>query len=633
MPNLNSTRSSSISSPCPTSGYDYILNESDTILNDLNEMIDSEVNRKMKINKKNDSYKINQLKDTLRNSEAEIKMPKLKSYVIKSSLSQLSGLGTESNASKIFHSNSNSININPNYAHHATVSGAKLSKKLVNTHLMPYSPTSSNLNHKQQHRDHASSATCIINNSKKKRSSLFNLFSFKNLSRDSSISNSQTSIQNSKSVNQSVTNLTSTKNNKSKTNENSEKYEKKKFNEFHFISLEPQKQAENNTANTNDEDTMLETSYLQSSPPPPPEEFADECASNFGKKALSCRFRPHSVSVSLGDSTSKSSKTKPTSTSPDWHKSFRFLLSKKSSPKLSKSSKKLNDSNIESETASMSSFNLKANERDVSVNSSTANQQQDQSLKENTGLSKRPSIRSKGFSIPLNASFCLNPMPVNFRHNRDLSSSSITATTTAEILNLTCNEENTHVDNLYSIRNKLQQQYLYQQHLNKLDLNIENIYNNNNLDMTLNESAQMYNAACDESILFPINTFDLKEANSCLKEVNLRLKFAQINNIEDEFSDEVLQNGTNNIILGEEDDEECCSSSLSPSSSSPSSTNCSPKTLHKDTSFFDEKEFLPQPKSNQSQIEIQDSQVNTTFIFLSQILKYFYLPKRLLRIN
>ena len=286
MPNAaNSTRSLSNSSACPTTGYDYILNESDAILNDLNEIIDSETNRKQKALRKNESFKIKshnaannnnnkntsnsslfshqQLKD-LKKSEFDVKMPKLKSYIIKSSLSQISGLGDESNASKIFHSNSHSINISPNCAHHATVSaGTKLSKKLLNNNanLLPASsPHSSG----SSNRDHTSSATCIINNSKKKRSSLFNLFSFKNLSRDSSVSNSQTSIHNnhnSKSVNQSVINLAKSSansaNSKVATSESGEKFEKKKFNEFRFVALDQKmphaEYTDSNTHYDNDE--------------------------------------------------------------------------------------------------------------------------------------------------------------------------------------------------------------------------------------------------------------------------------------------------------------------------------------------------------------------------------------------
>ena len=134
--------------------------------------------------------------------------------------------------------------------------------------------------------------------------------------------------------------------------------------------------------------------------------------------STSCRFRPHSVTLG-DDSTPKLGKTKPTSTSPDWHKSFKFLLSKKhTSPKINKSIKRLSESShVESDAASMtmsvsSTFNSK--------NTSSANES---SLVDDTSISntenapkvnKRPSIRSKGFSIPLNASFCLSPMPVNY---------------------------------------------------------------------------------------------------------------------------------------------------------------------------------------------------------------------------
>ena len=181
---------------------------------------------------------------------------------------------------------------------------------------------------------------------------------------------------------------------------------------------------------------------------------------------------------------------------------------------------------------------------------------------------------------------------------------------TGEVLNLAFsssvsdNTEPSHIsENLYSIRNKLQQQYLYQQHLNKLDLNIENIYNNN-LDVNLNESAQMYNSAYDEHILFPINSFDLKEANSCLKEVNLRLKFAQIKNIDDEYSDEALHNATTHA-----DNESSTSSLTNSPASSLSSPSLSPCAPHK-TSFFNTTFETSTRNANESQLSQSQMQQN-----------------------
>lgn len=210
MPNVNSNRSSSISSGCAPNGYDTILDESDTIINDLNDIIDSQASSSGRV-KKNNSFKVKQTSSN--NSMAmlngqlkdfELRMPKLRSYLIKASLSQTNG----------FQSVDHSV-LGQNYGQHATtVTGAKLTKKFLNQHLT----TSSTSSQIEQHNNAAhivsspssSSATCIVSNgSKKKRSSLFNLFSFKNLSRDSSMSNSQTSINNSKSANaQSNTNLT-----------------------------------------------------------------------------------------------------------------------------------------------------------------------------------------------------------------------------------------------------------------------------------------------------------------------------------------------------------------------------------------------------------------------------------------
>ena len=96
--------------------------------------------------------------------------------------------------------------------------------------------------------------------------------------------------------------------------------------------------------------------------------------------------------------------------------------------------------------------------------------------------------------------------------------------------------------------------------------------------------------------MFPINSFDLKEANSCLKEVNLRLKYAQINSIGDDFSDETsLQQQKpqtkllNELNVDKKDTISSQSTTSSLSSSSPLNSN-SPSPKEKRNFFSNENE-------------------------------------------
>jgi hypothetical protein len=214
-----------------TNSYDMILNESDSILNDLNDIIDSQMNVKQK--KKSTSggnsqfsFKIKPSTITASNvsgsssmsnfqlKDFELKMPKFKSYLLnKSSLSSHMNSSFESNEAY-------------NGSKHATtISGVKIVTKKSHQSSKAAQKSSVNDISLAGTNTTSSSSTCVINNSKKKRSSLFNLFSFKNLSRDSSMSNSQTSIQNS------ILNLNQ------QAVKSNEKYEKKKFNEFHLVNL------------------------------------------------------------------------------------------------------------------------------------------------------------------------------------------------------------------------------------------------------------------------------------------------------------------------------------------------------------------------------------------------------------
>ena len=161
---------------------------------------------------------------------------------------------------------------------------------------------------------------------------------------------------------------------------------------------------------TVNDDYNLECSFLAA--PPPPLEFADSDTT----KSLS-RFRPHSVTLGSESAKTGNVKTKHVSISPDWHKSFKFLLSKKS-PKVAKYLKK---------PQSYGDCGKEANHEIIQNSSGNA------PVRVNQTIVKRPSVSSKSFSIPLNASYCLNATssPTDNSNNKFTSNS--------EILNFTCN--------------------------------------------------------------------------------------------------------------------------------------------------------------------------------------------------
>jgi hypothetical protein len=592
MPNVNSTTSThSNPSIANNSKYDIILDESDTILNDLNDIIDSQINVKLK-KRGEHSFKIKPITTATtmtttssmtnfnlndlnkKTSDFELKMPKFKSYLIKSSLS--SHINTLDNDSKA----------NKNYGQHATtISGGKL---------ITAKKSASKQGGKESVKSQASandvstvtaSSTCVVNTSKKKRSSLFNLFSFKNLSRDSSISNSQTSIQNNNNQN-SVTSLSTHSDKQTKMNE---KCENKKFNEFNLVNDKQEEETIEDSYDYLDETTSGTSSFNYISSPPPPVEFSDEFLGEF--PTTTTRFRPHSVSTVFnksanGDQIARETKQHHVSVSPDWHKSFKFLLNSKKTSLSPPASTKL--------------------------------------VQHQHAVAKPSLQRSKGgFSIPLNASYCVNTSKANFtpsseRRFCDSRCNNSSLASNSEILNCSscCDDHNQTNPSFYTIKNKLKQEYLYQQQMKKLDMNIDKIYasknfnTRNNLDTDLNESNYNFNQnkvrsddnEYDESsILFPINSFDLKEANSCLKEVNLRLKYAQINSIGDDFSDETpLQQQPQTKLLNElnVDKKDTMSSQSTTSSLSSSSSLDSNSSSPKDKRSF----FSNEQENEQHQI-------------------------------
>lgn len=135
---------------------------------------------------------------------------------------------------------------------------------------------------------------------------------------------------------------------------------------------------------------------------------------------------------------------------------------------------------------------------------------------------KAPSIRSKGFSIPLNASYCLNSIPITCIH---------------------------HHQHCMHPQHHQQQQNLNNHHHNEPILTRTSIIvatpsvtkqqtlsvkSPTNTTTTTNdiELFKDYDEIkAQESLLFQKRHFDLEEENSCLKEVNMRLRFAQVKNV------------------------------------------------------------------------------------------------------
>ena len=369
---------------------------------------------------------------------------------------------------------------------HATISAAK-SKDVNNISLAP------------------SSSTCYINNPKKKRSSLFNLFSFKS-------STSQLNL-NSKS------DTPQTKNKNCSTpvdDKNDLEVEQKSPSTFISNDLSDSEQNRSLIDLSNEELLLMQSS------PPPPVEFSD-----------SNEDRPRSIVKIKNPLYHSYIRPKRTTSSPTRNKNSRYYSnnSDDNSEHLTIS----NDSNFESDLSSIISVHSKntnnsnrsvspissnrsstiINETDMSTLTTSHNVSINNSVVDKRHLNKKPSIRSRGFSIPLNASFCLNPMPVDLLQH--LSANNTLNNINSKDLSFSKNEELSDNNNA-----------------------INPTKNNNNSNNKNDES--------DACILFPINSFDLKEGNSCLKEVNLRLKFAEIKHLEDEFSEERLQEEESNNL-------------------------------------------------------------------------------------
>jgi hypothetical protein len=132
--------------------------------------------------------------------------------------------------------------------------------------------------------------------------------------------------------------------------------------------------------------------------------------------------------------------------------------------------------------------------------------------KKGANLSKTSSIRSRGFSIPLNASVCLNTS--NFLNYQPSASTRLAS------------PPNGHVRFInYQLKQPIEQSH------DDLVVDKSRHFCVNTDQYELDDEELI-----NESIEFPIvNSFDLKKevANSCLREVNLKLRCAQIKHVND----------------------------------------------------------------------------------------------------
>ncbi len=320
----------------------------------------------------------------------------------------------------------------------------------------------------QQQQQPSVSSSLTVNNSflnsaKKKRSSLFNLFSF-------------TSNKNSSTFSLSKPNVNTNGNNQNNEGDEGEVFVK---------NMEENSTSSNSSSSNTD--------------------------------SLALRYRPHSIAFPSNYQTIHRISTCQSS-KQSMSKDFRSITISKNTKLLQLDDEKLLTSDHESND-----------------------------LVKQPSLVKKPSIQSKGFSIPLNASYCLNPIPINcinqlstnnsylkysnseldkntlpktsVSSSRATASSSMCLFSSVAAVELSVNKKSASFKNkkifsnanLNSERNDYQQIYI--------DNPIVNITNNNNNNNNNNNDDDL-----DDSILFKPATFDLDTEGSCLKELNQRFK-------------------------------------------------------------------------------------------------------------
>jgi hypothetical protein len=389
--------------------------------------------------------------------------------------------------------------------HHSTISGITNSNKLlsnVNINILPSTSSASLLN-------------------KKKRSSLFNIFSFNRNSTTNSNSQTNKPIIN---TNNKIANLSMMNISNSDTNTNIDSN----------VSLEP------------------------------------SCKTFTRKRNLSGATTLENNNNNLDNQSKREDAIETTKSDLDWHKSFRNLISinsNNSSSSTQKTHRTLSSSNLTNNSSkrekqphkkerfnSLIIPNSSGKSKHVNMNneyddvdfetcSTSSNQNnitkysasfKSTSNSSEVNVNKKPSIRSKGFSIPLNASFCLNPVPVHCLNNYTINNESL--------FNIDKND-----DNLVS--NDHDKDYI--------ETNV-----NTNEHKSDDNSTNLIEDQITASIV-DINSFDLKESDhSCLKEFNLRLMKNKLNDNEEKTK---TSHNLQEIDL-DNDDLSCSSNSSSKNS-------------------------------------------------------------------
>jgi len=394
----------------------------------------------------------------------------------------------------------------------ATISGLK-TKKLTNLNInvLPQS---------------LAPATCLINTAKKKRASLFNLFSFSK----SATSNNHSNQSNSVSIANSECNLSedlatppTAKLNKSLFNLKASSASTKCIS----TSIEREKSRQHDVQlDLNAHNPSSTVSLVHHSTTPSPDRWHTNLKQLLTKKVSKKEKKAPQPS------TRENKLITPKSNDDDLLlaefdsspclSSFKLTTCDAENKTSRRMSEKVDDVN-ESTSSSSSSVSVSpiGSSRSISP-PCIANNNDHNSSKQCVNLSKTPSIRSRGFSIPLNASVCLNT--TNFLNYQAPASTRLTSPRSPF---------NCHVRFLnYSLKQSMQPSHD--------DLTIAN--KSNHLCIHTDQCEADENELIDdESIEFPIvNSFDLRKevANSCLREVNLKLRYAQIKHIDELPADE-----------------------------------------------------------------------------------------------
>lgn len=452
--NQHECYSRSLSSDC---GNDILLIESENVLSNLNNIIDSHDTKKAHTTTTTTTHKKNQINNVLKASSSiymtsdahkYAQMNKERYLECSNSSINLKPSSTMSSSTnglnKKFKSKSFLLSLN---RRGILDSGSNSSIQLEQSTVSSKIPVASTLKSKkssvinmmsssvisptpscQQQQTVSSSltSTCLINNAKKKRSSLFNLFSFNK--------NSSTS---------STTSLSKPNVNRSSFNLN----------------------VNNNPDNIKQEDNYDDDVFIKKS---------DSEQTHTMESTNNSRFRPHSIAF------------------PSNYQTIHRMTcpTKQVIPK---------------------------DFRSISKNTKLLHSPDDN--KPTINLVKKPSIQSKGFSIPLNASYCLNPIPINclnqFPINNNLKYSNSELDKNNKILSCRI----TASSSLCLFAPDAAAADVAKTDKNKLITNVNDFDDDDDFD---------------DSILFKPDSFDLDTEGSCLKELNQRFRLNSDTNNENE---------------------------------------------------------------------------------------------------